>query len=109
MTPTAHYNSSKLCWEILLEEPQGDRMVFVHKEANTAHRILKERGIKFVDAKTTKFGRPMLLITDPTYWFSNEKEIIEWLYDSNIGWILNGMVLEFNTPEEKMMFMLRWA
>lgn len=109
MTPTAHYNSSKLCWEILLEEPQGDRMVFVHKEANTAHRMLKERGIKFVDAKTTKFGRPMLLITDPKYWCDNEKEIIEWLHDSNIGWILNGMVLEFNSPEEKMMFMLRWT
>jgi hypothetical protein len=109
MTPTAHYNSSKLCWEILLEEPQGDRLVFVHKEANTAYRMLKEQGIKFVDAKTTKFGRPMLLITDPEYWLNNEIQIAEWLLASNIEWVRLGMVLEFNSPEEKMMFMLRWS
>jgi hypothetical protein len=109
MSPHAYFNSSKLCWEILIEEPQGDRMVLVLKEANTAHKMLKERGIKFVDAKTTKFSRPLLLITDPEYWLTNEKEIVQWLIDSNIHWTLNGMVLDFDTPEEKMMFMLRWS
>lgn len=109
MNPHAYFNSSKLCWEILIEEPQGDRMVLVLKEANTAHKMLRDKGIKFVDAKTTKFGRPLLLITDPEYWLTNEKEIVQWLLDSNIHWTLNGMVLDFDTPEEKMMFMLRWS
>ena len=107
--PTAHYNSSKLCWEILLEEAQGDRMMLVHKEANTAHRMLKEQGIKFVDAKVSQFGNPMLLITDFIFWYQNEEQIFDWCTDSRIQCTLTGMILEFESQEDKMMFMLRWS
>jgi hypothetical protein len=106
--PTAHYNSSKLCWEILLEEPQGDRMVLVHKEANTAHRMLKERGIKFVDAKVGRLGQPMLLISDYRFWIDNEEDIFDWCTESRVQCTLTGMILEFESQEDKMMFMLRW-
>jgi hypothetical protein len=107
--PSAHYNSSKLCWEILIEEPQGDRMVLVHKEANTAHKMLKEQGIKFVEAKITKFSNPMLLISDYRFWIDNEEQIFDWCTESRIQCTLTGMILEFNSKEEQMMFMLRWA
>ena len=107
--PTAHYNSSKLCWEILLEEAQGDRMVLVHKEANTAHRMLKERGIKFVDAYGTGSGAPMLLISDFIFWYQNEEEIFDWCTKSRVQCTLTGMILEFDSQEDKMIFMLRWS
>ena len=106
--PTAHYNSSKLCWEILIEEAQGDRMVLVHKEANTAHKMLKEQGIKFVDAKVSRFGQPMLLITDFIFWYQNEEQILDWCTESRVQCTLTGMILEFESQEDKMMFMLRW-
>lgn len=110
-SPSAHYNSSKLCWEILLEEPQGDRMVLVHKEANTAHKMLKEWGIKFVDAYTNSLmnGCPMLLISDFRYWLDNEEEIFDWCTESRIQCTLTGMIIEFESQEDKMMFVLRWA
>ena len=100
-SPSAHYNSSKLCWEILIEEPQGDRMVLVHKEANTAHKMLKEQGIKF--------SNPMLLICDYRFWIDNEEQIFDWCTESRIQCTLTGMILEFNSKEEQMMFMLRWS
>jgi hypothetical protein len=50
VTPTAYYNSSKLCWEVWIEEAQGDRFEKVIKNLNVAHQILKEQGIKFLEA-----------------------------------------------------------
>jgi hypothetical protein len=108
-SPSAHYNSSKLCWEILIEEAHGDRMVLVHKEANTAHKMLKEQGIKFVEAKVTKFSNPMLLICDYRFWHNNEEQIFDWCTESRVQCTLTGMILEFESQEERMMFMLRWS
>jgi hypothetical protein len=108
MTPTAHYNSSKLCWEIWMEEAQGDRFVKVLKHANVAHKMLKEQGIKFVEAKVTKFSKPMLLICDYRFWSNNEEQIFDWCTESRVQCTLTGMILEFESQEERMMFMLRW-
>lgn len=107
-SPSAHYNSSKLCWEILLEEAHGDRMVLVHKEANTAHKLLKDQGIKFVEAKASQFSAPMLLISDYRFWTDNEEQIFDWCTESRVQCTLTGMILEFESQEDKMMFMLRW-
>jgi hypothetical protein len=107
--PSAHYNSSKMCWEILIEEPQGDRMVLVHKEANTAHKMLKERGIKFVEADFKHSSGPLLLISDYSFWIDNEEDIFDWCTESRVQCTLTGMILEFESQEDKMMFLLRWA
>jgi hypothetical protein len=109
MNPTAYYNSSKLCWEVWIEEAQGDRYVKVLKSVNAAHRMLKEQGHKFVDAKLGKMEIPMLLVTDYSYYTTNEKEIHEWCKNSDITCKLTGMILEFGSAEEKMMFLLRWS
>jgi hypothetical protein len=83
-------------------------MMLVHKEANTAHRMLKEQGIKFVDARVSQFGNPMLLITDFIYWYQNEEQIFDWCTESRIQCTLTGMIIEFESQQDKMMFMLRW-
>jgi len=105
----AYWNSSKLCWEVWLEEPQGDRYVKVFKHANVAHQILRDQGIKFVEAYIDVISkRPLLLIADPNYWLDNEDDIVRWAMESNIKYFLEGMILSFDTNEDKMMFMLRW-
>jgi len=109
MNDCAHWNSSKLCWEVWLEEACGDRYEKVPKELNVASKILKERGIKFLDARPNAYtNKPLLLIADPGYWLNNQQEILDWFTRSNIKYSLQGMILEFDTQEEKMMFMLRW-
>ena len=96
----------------MVEEPQGDRYVGVYKHASLAASMLSSRGVRFVEAsygsyKGTKM--PLLLISDPKFWLENEAEIIEWLSEVNIKCHLNGMLLEFDNNEDKMMFMLRWS
>lgn len=105
----AYWNSSKLCWEILVEEAEGDRYVQVLRNANTAHKMLKDHGVKFVDAKTGAYNAPMLLVADPTYWLANEQDIVDWFASSNIKYYMKGMVLEFESDADKMMFLLRWS
>ena len=105
----AFWNSSKVCWEILVEEAQGDRYVKVFKHANTAHKMLKDHGIKFVEASMNAHQRYILLITDPIYWLNNEQDIVDWFTVSNVKYNLSGMILEFDSQEDKMMFLLRWS
>ena len=109
LNPTAYYNSSKLCWEIWIEEAQGDRYEKVIKNLNVAHQILKDQGYKFVDAKLGKMEMPMLLITDDPYFRENEQAIDDWCKQSNVYCKKTGMILEFGAQEEKMMFLLRWS
>ncbi len=106
----AYWNSSKLCWEIMLEEAQGDRFVKVFRHANTAHKMLKEQGVKFIEARMNAYSRsPMLLIADPAYWVENESDIIDWFTTSNVKYYMKGMILEFESDADKMMFLLRWS
>lgn len=110
MNHAAYWNSSKLCWEICLEEAQGDRFVKVFRHANTAYKILKEQGIKFIEAKMNAYTTaPMILIADPGFWVDNERAIVDWFNSSNVKYTLKGMILEFDSIEDKMMFLLRWS
>lgn len=109
MIPTAYYNSSKLCWEVWIEEAQGDRFEKVIKNLNVAHKILKEQGHKFLEAKLGHMDMAMLLVTDYQYYTANEADIIDWCQQSNVYCKQTGMVLEFGSQEEKMMFLLRWS
>jgi hypothetical protein len=52
---------------------------------------------------------PMLLITDSSYYEGNAKEINEWCKQSGTYCKKIGMILEFGSQEEKMMFLLRWS
>jgi len=98
-----------MCYEVWIEEAQGDRYVKVIKNMNTAHQILKEQGYRFIDAKLGKMDMPMLLITDADYYEANKKEMTEWCKQSGIFCKKIGMILEFGSQEEKMMYLLRWS
>ena len=79
-------------------------------EVITLMNRLKEQGIKFIDAYVdVNNKRPMLLISDPGYWLENENNIISWAKDSDIIYLQEGMILSFNSNEDKMMFLLRWS
>jgi hypothetical protein len=106
----AYWNSSKCCWEIAITAPAGDRYEQVIKHANQVSQMLKDQGIKYIDAYI-KLGANLhlLLLTDWDWYLDNEKDINSWAKSSNIDLRLSGMVLEFKNPEDKMMFMLRWT
>jgi hypothetical protein len=110
VTPTAYYNSSKLCWEVWIEEAQGDRFEKVIKNLNVAHQTLKEQGIRFLEAKMHYPTEAlMLVIVDYKYYADNEAAIVDWCEHSSVHYKRTGMVLEFDTQEDRMMFLLRWA
>lgn len=105
----AYWNSSKLCWEIVLLQSNGERHIQVLHHANVARRILKAQGVKYIDAHTNVFNnKRMLLIVDPDWWVKNESEIYSWASATNNSLALNGMIIEFVSHEDRMMFMLRW-
>jgi hypothetical protein len=109
INPVARWNSGKCLWEVLIEEAQGDRYAKVFRPADVAHKMLKDQGIKFVEVSTEYKHRSMMLITDWDYWLDNGEVINKWFAESNLQYSRSGMILEFDTREDKMMFMLRWA
>jgi len=109
LTPVARWNSGKCLWEVLIEEAQGDRYASVYRPANTAHKMLKDQGIKFVEVSSDYKHRSLMLITDWDFWIDNESSIIKWFTESNLQYSRSGMILEFVRQEDKMMFKLRWA
>lgn len=48
-----------------------------------------------------------LIIADAVFWMNNEVEIENSVIDCNA--IREGMVVEFNTKEERTWFLLRWS
>lgn len=105
----AYWNSSKCCWEIAISEPAGDRYEHVMRHANSVSQMLKDQGTKYVDAYVSRYQNyHLLLVTDANWYLDNEEEMKTWSEETGVEFALNGMVLEFKTQEEKMMFMLRW-
>jgi hypothetical protein len=51
---------------------------------------------------------PMLLIIDPKYYTDNKRAMVDWARQTNVQYKQTGMILEFDSKEDKMMFMLRW-
>jgi hypothetical protein len=106
---TAYWNPGKLCWEISMVQPSGERHTQVLHHANVARRILKEQGVRYIDAHINVYNQKhMLLIVDPEWWVNLENDIAEWCSMTDNSLKLSGMVIEFDTKEDKMMFMLRW-
>lgn len=93
----------------MILEPNGTQYIQVLKHANVARRILKEQGVKFIDAHVNVNNhKHMLLIVDPEWWTNNESLIVDWCTATDNSLNLTGMILEFDSKEDKMMFMLRW-
>lgn len=63
---------------------------------------------KFILARND--GQHSLFITNPQYWVDNEAEIYEWMETKLGGRVEHkGMVLQFKTTQDLMMFLLRWS
>lgn len=105
----AYWNTSKLCWEISVEQPAGDRYEKVIKHAAISSQMLRDLGVRYIDAYINQHqSLSLIMIVDPEWYIDNEKEIFSWAEQSGINLNKNGMILEFKSPEDKMMFMLRW-
>ena len=59
----------------------------------------------------TLHHRAGLMIEDYTWWTNNEREILNWMAEHLPRGIEHqqGMTVEFDTDQERMMFLLRWA
>jgi hypothetical protein len=66
---------------------------------------------KFIVVSTPTIDKykHLIFITDYEWWNNNSVELYEWI-ESNIPDIqINGVVIEFKTSAELMMFTLRWG
>ena len=53
----------------------------------------------------------IVMIEDYTWWTTNEREILNWMADNLPNGIdhQQGMVVKFDTEEDRLMFLLKWA
>lgn len=53
----------------------------------------------------------LLLIEDYMWWTANEREILNWMADNLPNGIdhQQGMIITFDTDQDRMMFLLRWS
>lgn len=58
-------------------------------------------------AKTSLTSKYAVLLSDYKYWVSVEAELEEWL--ANNGGRKSGIVIEFKSNEELIMFKLKWT
>lgn len=49
-----------------------------------------------------------LLITDPGHWVENEDEIFKWCRNNEVKMVQIGMMVEFQSEQDRTMFILRW-
>jgi hypothetical protein len=52
-----------------------------------------------------------IMITDYTWWYTNEREILNWMAEHLPRGIEHqqGMTVEFETEQDRTMFLLRWT
>jgi len=51
----------------------------------------------------------MLLIADYKFYNENEKEIVSWSKEFLKSFSQQGMILEFNNDEDRLIFIMRWS
>jgi hypothetical protein len=52
-----------------------------------------------------------LMVKDYTWWYENEREILNWMAEHLPRGIEHqqGITISFDTDQDRMMFLLRWA
>jgi hypothetical protein len=79
------------------------------KELTFLNGVIQARaGGKFIAATSPIDKDILLIIEDYVFWHTNEKELDKYIADSNGAVVQKGMVLHFNTEEDRVMFLLRW-
>ena len=56
-------------------------------------------------------GSPVLMIQDYHWWTDNEREILNWMAEHLPRGIDHqaGMTIDFDTKQDRMLFLLRWS
>jgi hypothetical protein len=92
-----------------MNQAAGDRYEMVSMPVDVASRMLRARDYKFIDAGVEDYNRHLLLIVDPAFWLWYQNKIKAWSIESNVAVKIDGLILEFNSKEDKLMFVLAWA
>ena len=71
--------------------------------------IQMQTGGKFIAATSPIDKDLLLIIEDYVFWHKNQKDIEKWIEASNGTITQQGMVVHFNTEEDRTMFLLRWG
>ena len=66
-------------------------------------------GGRFIAATSPIDKDLLLIIEDYAFWHINQKEIDKWIEASNGAITQRGMVVHFDTEEDRTMFLLRWG
>lgn len=66
-------------------------------------------GGRFIAATSPIDKDLLLIIEDYAFWHVNQAEIEKWISNSNGAITQKGMVVHFNTEEDRTMFLLRWG
>jgi hypothetical protein len=64
---------------------------------------------RFIPARSPIDSDYLLIIEDYAWWHINQTAIDQWIEDSNGAMTQKGMVVHFNTEEDRTIFLLRWA
>jgi hypothetical protein len=51
---------------------------------------------------------PYLIAMDRTFFNNNFNDISDWANHSTPGWRLEGFLIVFNSPQDRLAFLLRW-
>jgi hypothetical protein len=105
--------------ELLINMEKSAKLVF-----NTARQSGKSDWVKlyqqFMNQPTKRFqlassplhdNSYLLMIADYMWWTDNEREILNWMAEQLPRGIEHqqGMVLTFDSDQQRMMFLLRWS
>ena len=66
---------------------------------------------RFIVAPNLLNYKSFVMIEDYQWWAANEREILNWMAEHLPRGIEHqqGMTVEFDTDQDRMMFLLRWA
>jgi hypothetical protein len=89
--------------DLITVEEDGEKLQFLNGV------IQMQAGGRFIAATSPIDKDLLLIIEDYVFWVQNQKEIDKWIANSNGTITQRGMVVHFDTEEDRTMFLLRWG
>ena len=89
--------------QITVVDDNGEELTFLNGVIQMA------TGGRFIAATSPIDKDLLLIIEDYAFWHINRKEIDQWIENSGGAITQKGMVVHFNTEEDRTMFLLRWG
>jgi hypothetical protein len=101
--------------ELLVKIEEGARTISIPRQSGKSDWYALFR--KFVNKPSSRFvpydlhHKHGLMIQDYMWWHANEREILNWMEANLPNGIEHqqGMTVTFDTDQQRMLFLLRWA